>query len=162
MREKGYNRVSVINGKPPRYQVEACAQNARYDISLNRYGKIIERSRIGACNPEVNRKQIAQILRDEGFTRININQRSNGNFRVIACYEGYEKRIKLSRYGELLEEIDGKQCEVRTIRAVRKSLKESGFKNTKFFAEACRNGNKVKITLNQFGDRIGRERIGSC
>lgn len=162
MREKGYNRISVINGKPPRYQVEACTQNTRFEVMLNRFGTIIERNRIGQCNAPIDRKQISQLLRDEGFTRININQRSNGNYRIFACFEGYEKRIKLSQYGELLEEVDGDACKVRSINEVRKALRENGFKKTKFYAEACRNGNKVRITLNQFGDRIGRERIGSC
>lgn len=162
MRDKGYNRISVINGEPPRYQVEGCAQNVRFEITLNRFGTITERNRIGQCKVDVDKKQITQLLRDEGFTRININQRQNGNYRIFACYQGYEKRIILSQYGELLEEIDGNACEVRSIKDVRQALSESGFKGTKFYAEGCRNGNKVRITLNQFGDRIGRERIGAC
>ena len=162
IRDKGYNRVSVINGEPPRYQVEACTQNVRFEVTLNRFGIITERNRIGQCKAAVDKKQITQLLRDEGFTRININQRQNGNYRIFACYQGYEKRINLSQYGELLEEIDGNACEVRSIKDVRQSLRESGFKSTRFYAEGCRNGNKVRITLNQFGDRIGRERIGTC
>ena len=162
LRDKGYNRVSVISGEPPRYQVEACAQNARFEVTLNRFGTITERNRIGQCNAAVNKKQIAQILRDEGFTRININQRANGNYRIFACFEGYEKRIKLSQYGELLEEVDGNACKVRSIHDVRTSMRDNGFKGVKLYVEGCRNGNKVRITLNQFGDRIGRERIGTC
>ena len=162
MRDKGYNRVSVINGEPPRYQVEACTQNVRFEVTLNLFGTITERNRIGQCKAAVDKKQITQLLRDEGFTRININQRQNGNYRIFACYQGYEKRIKLSQYGELLEEVDGNACEVRSIKDVRQALSESGFKSTLFYAEGCRNGNKVRITLNQFGDPIGREHIGTC
>lgn len=162
MRDKGYNRVSVITGQPPRYQVEACAQNTRFEVSLDRFGAITERVRIGQCRNEVNKKEIVQLLRDEGFTRININQRKNGNYRIFACYQGYEKRINLSQYGELLEENDGNACKVRSINEVREDLSKNGFRGTKFYAEGCTNGNKVRITLNQFGDRIGRERIGSC
>lgn len=162
MREKGYDRVSIISQNPPRYQLEACAENVRFNVTLNQYGKITERSRVGECNTNVDQKQIVQLLRQEGFTRINIKQRQNGNFRVSACLDGYEKRIKLNRYGELLEEVDGQQCASRSVREVSDNLNGRGFKKAAFYAEACRNGNKIKITLNQYGDDIGRERIGRC
>lgn len=162
MSEKGYNRVSVINDTPPRYEVEACTKNIRYDITLNQFGNITQSKRIGECNPAVNQKQITQILRQEGFSRINIEKRQNGNYRITACFEGTEKRIRLNRYGELLEEADGQQCMTQSISQIRKTLVDNGFKSPKFYIEACRNGNMLKIEYNQFGDRIGRERMGSC
>ena len=162
MRDKGYDRVSVINDKPPRYRVEACTQNSRFDITLNRFGKITERNRLGNCAPEIDRKQITEILRQEGFSRIRVSKGQAGTYRIIACFEGYEKRIKLNRFGELLEEVDGEKCTSQNFRQVSKSLKESGFAKPKFYAEACKNGDKIRITLNQFGDRIRRKRIGSC
>ncbi len=162
MREKGYDRVSIINAKPPRYQVEACSKNVRFDITLNQYGKITERNRIGECNPAVTPEQIAQLLRKEGFTRINIKQRQNGNFKISTCHQGYEKQIKLNRYGELLEEIDGNKCVSRSVSQISDAMRERGFRKAKFFVEACRHGNKLRIELNRNGDLVGRERIGSC
>lgn len=162
MRDKGYDRVSIINAKPPRYQVEACVENTRFEITLNRFGSITQRNRIGDCNPAVTPEQIAQLLRKEGFTRLNIKQRQNGNFRISSCFQGYEKQIKLNRYGELLEEVDGKKCLSRSVSQISDAMRERGFRKAKFFVEACRNGNRLKIELNRNGDLIGRERIGSC
>lgn len=162
MREKGYNRISVINNTPPRYQIEACTKNIRYDITLNRFGNITQRKRIGDCNPAVNQEQLTQVLRQEGFSRINIEKRQNGNYRITACFEGAEKRIRLNRYGELLEEVDGQKCASRSISQINDAMKNRGFKRAKFYIEACRGGNKLKIQLNQYGDLVGRENIGSC
>ena len=162
MREKGYDRVFVINENPPRYQVEACSDSTRYEVTLNKYGSITDRQRIGDCNPIVDKQQIAQLLRQEGFTRVNIQQRQNGNFKITACFEGYQKLINLNRYGELLEEVDGKRCTSRSITEITKSLTGRGFKRAKFYAEACRKGRRVRIELDKYGDQIGRERIGNC
>lgn len=162
MREKGYDRISIINAKSPRYRVEACAQNTRFDITLNRYGKITQRTRIGDCALKIDRGQITQILLQEGFSRIRVRQGQAGNYRIIACFEGYEKRIKLNKYGELLEEVDGEKCTIQSFRQIRKSLQDNGFSKTKFYAESCKNGKKIRITLNQFGDRVSRQRVGDC
>lgn len=162
VQDKGYNTVTVIKAKPPRYEVEACSKNVLYTVSLDRFGKITKRERLGDCNPLIDKEQITNLLKQEGFTRINIKQGFDGVFTVNSCFQGYIKGIRLSRYGELLEETDGKQCKSRTISQIDDVMKNRGFKNSVFYVETCSKGRKLKITLDNLGDVVARERLGNC
>ncbi len=160
--EKGYNRVEVIDGTLPGYQVTACFKNDRYDLEINRYGKITNRQRIGRCGSQMNKSQIAQLLHSEGFRRIKVDQDQNGRFNISACLDGYEKWAILSRFGELISERDGKRCKSHRISDVYRSLKDRGFSKNTIFSESCRDGSRVRIHYDNNGDEKRRERIGGC
>ena len=162
LEDKGYDRVEIIDAELPRYQAEACQNNQRFNVVLNRFGEVIDRSSIGKCRSSLDRKEIANILANEGFTRINVKENSRGGFNITACLDGRQKIVRLTRYGELAEENDGGLCESRSVREVSENLQGRGLKKLEFYAEGCRNGRKIRIQLNEFGDRIGRERIGNC
>ena len=162
LREKGYDRVEIIDDRLPVYKAEACYQNDRVNLELNRYGKITGRTVTGQCRRNMTEQEITDVLRQEGFTRIRVNRGSNGRFDVTACFEGYEKYATLSRFGELISERDGGRCQPRTIEDIQNSLSNRNFDNVEFYAEGCRNGKRFRIRYNRYGDRTGRERLGSC
>ena len=162
LQDKGYDRIDVINARLPRYRVEACLKEQRLDVSLNEYGQIIDREVIGRCNAPVSEEEIANILKEEGFSRININRNNRGVFDISACLQGAEKLIKLSRFGELISERDNGVCESRSVKEISDNLRGRGFDQLKFYSEGCRRGRLVRIYFNEFGDRVGRERLGNC
>lgn len=162
LEEKGYNRVEILNRRPPIYQVAACFNADRVDLEVDRFGTVVGRKVIGRCAAQMEQQQIVDLLRKEGFRRIEVSKRSNGSFDISACFEGREKFATLSQFGELLSERDGERCRSRSLADISKSMTSRGFSEVEFFTEACRNGRKFRIKLDRRGDRIGRERIGSC
>ncbi len=162
LQEKGYDRVEVLNGRPPIYQVAACFNSDRVDLEVDRFGTVVGRKVIGRCAEQIERRQVIELLREKGFRRVEVTKRNNGNFNISACFEGREKFATLSKFGELISERDGERCRGRSFVDVSKRLENRGFGEVEFFVEACRKGRKFRIRLDERGDRIGRERIGNC
>lgn len=162
LRDKGFDRVEVLNRRPPIYQAAACFKSDRVDLEVDRFGTVVGRKVIGRCAAQMEQQQIVDLLRKEGFRRIEVSKRNNGNFDISACFEGREKFATLSRFGELVSERDGERCRARSLADVSKSMGNRGFSDIEFFVEACRNGRKLRIKLDRRGDQIGRDRIGNC
>lgn len=162
MEDKGYSRVEVIDPRLPSYVVSACLNNSRLELELDRFGQITNRKQIGQCRAVMDEDEITTLLENEGFTRVNIRKRRNGNFDISACFEGREKFATLSSFGELLSERDGQRCAARSISEVQSALEGRGFKDIRFSAEGCRSGRKIKVYFDQNGDRVGRENLGNC
>ncbi|MEM9329997.1 MAG: hypothetical protein AAGA53_01650 [Pseudomonadota bacterium] len=162
LREKGYDRIDIIDDQLPVYQAESCFKNDRYSLQLNQFGTITGRSAIGKCRSNMRKAEIVQALKQEGFTRISVDRKSNGRFDVTACLDGYLKYASLSRFGELLSERDGGICEPRSLDEIYQTLSDRGFEKQKFFVEACRGGRLVRFTFNGNGDQVDRERVGDC
>ncbi|MEM7214806.1 MAG: hypothetical protein AAF423_04620 [Pseudomonadota bacterium] len=162
LRDKGYDRIEIVDDQLPVYQAEACFNNERFDLQMNRFGKITGRTQTGQCRANMTDKEIVAVLKEEGFTRILVNRKSNGQFDVSACFDGYQKFATLSRFGELVSERDGGKCKSRSVSEIFTGLENRNFDDLKFYAEGCRNGKRFQFTYNRDGDRIGRKRLGSC
>ena len=162
LRDKGYNRIQILDDQLPRYVAQACRGNNQVKVTLNRYGRVTDETRIGNCASAVTVQQVEKLLNDNGFTRVHVQVNGVGAFEINACLEGQKKIIKLSRYGELVDEVDDGACVTRSFREVRDALRNGGMRGVKFYVEACRKKRRIRIHLNEFGERIGRERIGKC
>lgn len=162
LENKGYERVEIINNQLPIYQVQACLREDLYELQLDRFGTITSRNVIARCRKTMSEQEIVQVLEAEGFTRVSVTKNGRGQFRIEACFEGYKKFATLSRTGELLNERDGERCQPVSISEITNTMRQRGFRNLEFYAEGCRNGRKIRILYNQDGERIRRERIGSC
>ena len=162
LRDKGYERIEIIDDRLPVYQAEACSANERVSLQLNKFGVITARDVIGRCRTGMTEQEIVDVLHQEGFTRVFVNRKSNGQFDITACQDGFVKYATLSRFGELISERDGEKCKSRTLRNIVDDLTIKGFGNVRIFSEACRNGNRIRFSYDQNGDQIGRKRLGSC
>ena len=162
LEDKGYERVEIISEELPIYEAQACYGADLVNLQLNRYGTITSRQVIARCRQNLSETELVEILEAEGFTRVDITRNNRGNFRIEACLEGFKKFATLTPFGELLSERDGDRCEPRNIGEIRSRLADRGFRNLTFYAEGCRKGRKIRIQFNAQGERIGRERLGSC
>ncbi len=162
LRDKGFDRIQVLDDQLPRYVAQACRGDQHVTVTLNRFGRIIDEANIGNCASPVTTKQVKKLLSDNGFTRVHVEVNGIGEFDILACLDGQKKTIKLSRYGDLIDETDGGRCTTRSLSEVRDALSKRGMRGVKFYAEGCRKKRRIRILLNEFGERIGRERIGSC
>lgn len=48
---RGFTDISFLDRSPPRFRVEACQNDRRLRLVINRRGKVVDRERIGRCGP---------------------------------------------------------------------------------------------------------------
>ncbi len=162
VQDLGYNRVEIVDDSLPIYVANGCQDGNRVKITLNRWGEVVSQNHIGDCRQAITQDQITQKLKDNGFKRVHASTDNLGRFDINACLDGKRKKILLSRYGELIEEQDEGPCQTRSLVQIRDAIANRGGRKIRFYAETCRKGRKLRILLNDFGERIGRERLGAC
>ncbi len=160
--ELGYRRIKIIDDKLPRYVAEACRRNELMEITLNRFGQVIDQFSLGQCRRPVTRKKLLESLADQGFKRINLIREDKNGFIVDACSDDRQIRISYNQYGEVVKQRDRGLCKSRTVREITKALSNRGMTRYHIFVEGCRKGRKLRIEFNRFGDPIGRTRLGRC
>ena len=159
---KGFTRVVVIDDRLPRYVAEVCKNDKRIELTLNRYGDIIERNRTGRCSARVDRKQVVQGLRQQGFSRIDVKRADANGYLVAACHSGKRIRIEFNTYGEFINEREVGNCERLTMQQVKNKLKKRDFSKLNFYVEGCKNNKLIRFRVNQYGDRSDRKVLGRC
>ncbi len=160
--KRGFNRVEVIDDKLPRYIVEACRGTDRFELALNRFGEITDRFELDRCPPPITREQLANALLKQGYTRTSIQTADDGGYDVRSCTEGRRSRIFISKFGVVLDRRDLSPCKAPSLDAITDRLGKRGLSKVEYFVEGCRRGRRIRIQLNDFGEPIGRERIGPC
>ena len=159
---KGFSRVVVIDDRLPRYLAEVCKGDKRIELTLNRYGDVIERHRTGRCSASVNRKQVVSGLREQGFSRIKVKREDANGYLVEACHSGQRISIAFNTYGEFINEREVGKCKKLSMQHVRNGLKKRGFSKLQFYVQGCHENRLIRYKVNQYGDRSGRENIGRC
>ncbi len=162
LEEKGFTRVVVIDDRLPRYVAEVCKKDKRLELTLNRYGDVIERQKTGRCSARVNRQQVVSGLRQQGFSRIDVKREDTNGYLVSACHGGKRIRIEFNPYGEFLNEREVGDCKKLSMQQIKNLLKKRDFSKLKFYVEGCRNNKLIRFKVNQFGDRSERKVLGRC
>ena len=162
LERQGYSRIVVIDDKLPRYVAEVCEKSKRVELTLNRYGDVIERYSTGKCSRQIDRRQIVDAMRDQGYSRINVKRENSRGFVVEACYSGQLIRIDFNPYGEFLDERALGDCPRLSIRQIKSRLTERKFSGVTFYAQGCRKGKLIQFAINEYGDRSNRKIIGKC
>ena len=163
MEKRGFERVVVIDNQLPRYIVEVCGKKAeRLEITLNRYGDIIERHKTGKCSRDIDKNKFAVLLRKQGYTHNQFKNVGNRRIEVDSCYKGRQFHLVFNRYGEYLSERELGECPSWTFKQLQSILKNQKHTRIRFFAEACIKGKHVRYNVNRFGDRSNRKTLGRC
>lgn len=162
LERQGFSRVRVTDDVLPGYGATACRGNDRFELVLNRFGVIRDQRRIGECPKPLTREQVVKLLREEGFTRIAIQQDSRRGFIVEGCLSKERLRIALSPFGKTLSEKVVGRCQSPRIGKILRDYEKRGFSRTRVFIEGCRKGRRIRIELNDFGDQVARRQIGRC
>ena len=146
----------------PRYLAEACRGNDRVEVTLNRFGDIVDRLRVRGCRPALSAQQFLKVLRDRGYRRIRYRGQDGTDFLVRACYQNKRYRARFSQYGEVLTRRNAGACVSTTLDALANRLRKRGMEKLSFFVEGCRDGWRYRTRVDAFGDPIERERLGRC
>ena len=162
LRDKGFNRIKIVDDQLPRYLAEACRANDRMEVTLNRFGDIVDQLRLSACRPALNAKQFLEVLRDRGYRRIRYRGQDGTDYLVRACYQNKRYRARFSQYGEVLTRRNAGPCVSSTLDALANRMRKRGMERVSFFVEGCRDGWRYRTRVDAFGDPIERERLGRC
>ena len=163
LRDLGYSQIKVIDDQLPVYKAQACRQNSLMRIRMNRYGEVISQSRLGPCSPPLTRQQIVRMLQQRGANRVEILLQNSRGFRAAACYRLERRQYRIDPYGTILNrEVVGRCPPAPRLNSILEGYRSTGMRKMRILVEGCRNGRRLQIELNQYGDEISRTRIGRC
>lgn len=163
LEERGLDRIEVVDKTPPRFVVEACRGLKRVEITLGRYGKILQEYNIGRCLPPLTRADLLVEMRKNGYRKIRFTTIPGTNYQTESCRERKRLVTTWTQYGEVVNERDRGPCQSPRLEGIVERYIDRGLKNVEIFIEGCRRGRKVRIKLDEFtGDRLDRTRIGRC
>ncbi len=188
---RGYRGITFTDRILPRYKAEACFGSEKFELKINWWGDVVNRTKIGNCagggstaTSEAN-QEIRYILRSKGFSRIRFVNPDPPKIIVEACREGARLRLELDRFGTTKNTEELGDCYafdedktpvnpslpgVLKLEEVEDILASQGFADIRFtdktlpryVAEACRGGNKFKLTINRYAEITDRAVIGGC
>jgi len=161
MKEKGFTRVKVIDDQLPRYIAEGCRDAKRFEVTLNRWGETANEVFLRPCRNAFSSEQIKVSMRDNGYTNVSVI-RDSANFVAKGCRDNRYMEIILSSFGELVSRRELGSCDAPRINDLAETLRGRGLDNLKFYVEGCRNGSQVRITFDEFANRLARDVVGGC
>lgn len=162
MRDHGYSQIDVIDANLPRYLAEGCKAGKRYEVSIDRFGRILGERHIGTCKRELSQREIVQILAARGFTRIDVIKADTDGYTVDACYRGRNLRMRFDIYGGFVSERDRGACVSQRVSDVLRALEDGGLRNPQLYVEGCQGNHRTRIEIDRLGDPGRRERVGGC
>ncbi len=158
---QGYDRVRVLRGNRLPYIAEACKGTGLVELAIGRYGKIRKEEPVGRCSAPLTQELMQEKLIDLGYSNFRI-QRRGGGWRAEGCKQELRVNVRLDAYGDVIRENTIGKCKSQTVLEVLQTLEQRGAKAVNAFVEGCYRGTKYRWYFNRLGERIDRQRIGSC
>ncbi len=157
LRKRGYDRIAIVDPKPPRFRFEACRNGQRLEVVLDIYGRNIGEERLGECNPPLDRDGLTNVLLRQGFYRITVDPGDGRRFSAKACYASSEMELVYSRFGDLVDERAVGKCPVMSVADLGRIAAARGLKEPQVFAEGCRAGKRVRLSIDAKGNVVERQ-----
>ena len=171
LERNGYRRVEVVDAELPRYVAEACRNNDRVSIELNRRGEIRTERRIGRCRTQIDPANIAELLQERGYTRVEVIDRRRPPYIAHACKGDDKMEIAIGRFGRLRGETQVGSCArpIDPANLVSLMTKE-GYNRVKvlrgsrtpYLVEGCKGTRLVELLVNRYGRITKEENVGRC
>ncbi len=110
LRSRGYYNIVFTDRRLPVYRVRACRGDKKYKLSLNRWGEIRRRVRIGWCGSRLHGpraglsfREIRRKLRNRGYHAIRFTDRRLPGYRAKACKRGRRFVLWINRRGRIMD-----------------------------------------------------------
>lgn len=165
LEKAGYDRVDVVDDKPPRYRAEACRGNDRIRIAISPWGERTKEKKIGECAPPVTAASLKEKLEasSQNFKAIRVREGKRYPFVANVCLEGKRLDLFFTRYGKYVSNRDDGKCQSPRLSKVYSGLSDDGLRNLQTYIEGCtRRGRRVRVTIDEYGTETARERVGRC
>ncbi len=168
--EAGYGEIEVFD-RDDGFVAFACRNGDRMRLIMRADGKITHAKKVGQCQSDLSRGEIAALLRKQGFEAIDFQPSEPREFIVHACLGRAKFEIVLDRQGNIRREVRIGVCEPGIDPAeIPAILAKRGFTRVEviddqlpdYVAVGCKDGNRVEVTLNRFGVIVKTQRLGRC
>ncbi|MEL6290108.1 MAG: OmpA family protein [Pseudomonadota bacterium] len=112
----GFNRVEVRDGTAPSYAVLGCKGPRRIEVSLNSYGAVTDRRRVGDCREvdgenALSADAVGRLLERRRYYRIRFNDTELPWYRAAACRNRKEFALLLNRWGDIVRRRQSGVCD---------------------------------------------------
>jgi len=181
LRQRGYYNIYFTDRVLPVYKARACKNGRQFALRLDRWGRVMRRTRLGSCGIVGPRRglslpEIRRSLRQRGFHNIRYTDRQLPVYKARVCKNGRRFALRLNRWGKIMRRQSIGWCNNvgprrgLSLPEIRRSLRQRGFYNIRYTdrqlpvyeARVCKNGDRFYLLLNRFGRIMDREPIGSC
>ncbi|MEN0041954.1 MAG: hypothetical protein AAF764_11585, partial [Pseudomonadota bacterium] len=159
--DAGFDRIRVLQRRRTPYLAEACLGERLVEVSIDQYGEIRNRQRVGRCASAVSREDVIAQLQEAGYSNLDLKQSRDG-WRVNACRGVRRVTVRVDSYGDILSERNSGECQSQTVLDMLKTLESRGAEKLEAQVEGCFRGNRYRWVFDRLGNRTGRERIGRC
>ena len=166
----GYDDVEVYE-RDGGFIAFGCQSGNRMRLIMRADGKITHAKKVGQCQSDLSRGEIAALLRKQGFEEIEFQQSEPPDFVIHACLGQAKFELVVTRQGKIRNErrigLCGQSIDPAQIPAI---LAKLGFTRIEvtddqlphYVAVGCKDGNRVEVTLNRFGQVVKTQRLGAC
>lgn len=171
LERNGYRRIQIVDAELPRYVAEACRDNDRVSIEMNRRGDIRTERRIGRCRQQINPANIGQLLADRGYSRVEIIERRRPPYIAHACKDDDKIEVAIGRFGRLRGETRIGSC-ARPIDPANlgRLMRREGYNRIKvlrgsrtpYLVEACKTNTLVELLVDRYGRITKEDNVGRC
>ena len=170
LEDRGFKRISITQGRTAPYRAEACRNNDRLEVVINRYGEIVRETRLGECRRRIEANQLPDFLADQGYDRVKI-LRSRIPYIVEACQNNTLVELTIGRFGKIREEQRVGRCAAPVTEAVLlDGLKTDGYiildskrnQNGRFAVEACKGTTRYDLIFSRYGEEVRKRVNGEC
>ncbi len=170
LRRQGFSAIQMASDGQG-FVATACRGNRRFRVAMNPFGDIHHETLLGRCGGVLTQYDIAALLHAQGYSRIDAKRVRRGQFSAEACRGDDRVALRIGHDGAILKERRIGRCDPpihpATIPAV---LARYGFTRIeivdrrlpRYVAHACRDTERLQISLNRFGEIVGERSIGRC
>ena len=160
--QKGFSRIEVIDRKLPRYVARACEGNRHLEISMNRYGRIVDERPIGRCDQPLTIEELKARLRASGYDFVQVTKPKRDYFVAKVCEEGKLYYLRISIFGETVNQENLGECPSQKVSEILKRVEKRGITSAAIFVEGCRGKKLMRFELDRYGAIKKRWNIGRC
>lgn len=172
LRKQGYDRIEfLVDRSGRRILAEGCRKGRRYEISLNRRGKIVDEKRVGRCARPIAPGDLVAFLEQKGYDRVEVTDGQLPRYEADACRGTNRFELVVGRYGKIRRETRVGRCPPPiNERELRRLMTRNGFSkiqlistNTNEYSTiACQKERRMSVRFSRYGEVLDQKRLGSC
>ncbi|MDA8870754.1 hypothetical protein N9H93_05180 [Rhizobiaceae bacterium] len=169
-RDRGLSDIEILNAEFPRYAIRGCRGTARFDLVVNRRGRIESETPAGTCKTPVAARDLPTILARKGLDRVRVLRDDRAPYLAEGCRRADLLEVRIDRFGDITNERRIGRCRTPiTEAAAVEKMRASGITDITvsrvqngFKLLGCNDDKRVEISLDAEGNGRSQTVVGTC